>query len=86
MNAIRDRLQDSSKPDVAVILATHNEVSVDKAVALVDKLGLGEKQTDGVVMLTSFVANRIAFAQLLGKLTRLSLEVVRYSDHHRHER
>lgn len=69
LRAIKARSVDVSSPDLAIILATHNEVSADMAVEQVGRLDLGTRQPDGSWLLNSFVSNRLAFAQLLGELS-----------------
>ncbi|OXC67829.1 hypothetical protein AYX13_03724 [Cryptococcus neoformans] len=66
LRAIREKLDSPKAGDVAVILATHNEVSIDKAISLVGELGLGKKQADGSLLINNFTANRLAFAQIYG--------------------
>ncbi|KIR59096.1 hypothetical protein I314_05080 [Cryptococcus bacillisporus CA1873] len=66
LRAIREKLDNPKAGDVAIILATHNEVSIDKAITFVDELGLGKKQEDGSLLISDFTANRLAFAQIYG--------------------
>ncbi|WVO24465.1 uncharacterized protein IAS62_005833 [Cryptococcus decagattii] len=66
LRAIREKLDNPKAGDVAIILATHNEVSIDKAITFVEELGLGKKQEDGSLLISDFTANRLAFAQIYG--------------------
>jgi proline dehydrogenase len=66
LGAVKERLGDESKPDVATIWATHNEISVEEAFKLIEEFGLGAPQHDGSFRLDDKAANRIAFAQLFG--------------------
>lgn len=70
LRAIREKLDNPKAGDVAVILATHNEISIDKAISLVGELGLGKKQADASLLINDFTANRLAFAQIYGKYTK----------------
>lgn len=69
LRAIREKLDNPKAGDVAIILATHNEVSIDKAITFVEELGLGKKQEDGSLLISDFTANRLAFAQIYGTYT-----------------
>lgn len=66
INAVAARKEDPSAPDVAVILATHNEASVDDAFRLLRKTGLGATDADGRLVVDEHTANRVAFAQTYG--------------------
>lgn len=67
LSAIKTKMNDPEAADVAAIYATHNEISCDEAVKLVGELGLGQRQPDGSFLLSDFVSNRLAFAQIYGK-------------------
>lgn len=72
LQAVKERQHDASKPDVAVIFATHNEVSVDNAIKYLEDYGMGTRQADGSLLIDPFVANRVAFAQIYGMKDNLT--------------
>ncbi|KLT43686.1 FAD-linked oxidoreductase [Cutaneotrichosporon oleaginosum] len=66
INAIAAHKEDPSTADVAVIFATHNEISVDDAIGLLAKTGLGTQDESGRLIIDEYTANRVAFAQIYG--------------------
>ncbi len=66
INAVAKAKDDPSAPDVAIIFATHNEISVDDGINLLRKTGLGTPDENGRLVVDAHTANRVAFAQIYG--------------------
>lgn len=66
IDAVAARKGDATAPDVGVIFATHNEISVDDAIGLLRSTGLGMPDASGRLVVDEHTANRVAFAQIYG--------------------
>lgn len=76
ISAVKARREDASAPDVAVIFATHNEISVDEVIGHLSRTGLGVPDDQGRLVVDEHTANRVAFAQIYGMKDGLTNRIV----------
>lgn len=68
LSTIADQVKRGGHSRLGAVFATHNSVSVDKAIQLLEKYGLAERNSDNSRLLVSKeAAGSIAFGQVYGK-------------------
>lgn len=74
LSTIAEQVQDTGHSRISVVFATHNSISVDRGIELLEKHGLAKRESNSTRLLISDeVAGSIAFAQLYGKSIPLSI-------------
>lgn len=72
LSTIADQVRETGKSKLSVVFATHNSISIDLGIKLLEKQGLAKRNNeDGKLVLPKAVAGSLAFAQLYGKLPNL---------------
>ena len=67
------QIQRNGRSNLSAVLATHNSISVDLGLTLLEKYGLAKREANGDrLVVSNEVAGGIAFAQLYGKLASLA--------------
>lgn len=73
ISTMAGQIQRNGRSNLSAVLATHNSISVDLGITLLEKYGLAKREANGDRLVVSDeVAGSIAFAQLYGKLTSLA--------------
>ena len=68
---ISRQLQETGHSRIGAVFATHNAVSIDLAIKLIEKYQLARRdESEEKFIVPSEVAGSIAFAQLYGEFTR----------------
>lgn len=68
ISTISDQIKQHGRSNLSAILATHNSISVDLGVALLEKYGLARREAHGdQLVISDEAAGSISFAQLYGK-------------------
>lgn len=65
---VADQVQNTGHSRLSGVFASHNSISVDLAIQLLEKHSLAKRTADGKLLLSKEAAGSIAFAQLYGKL------------------
>ncbi|KAH6892184.1 FAD-linked oxidoreductase-like protein [Thelonectria olida] len=72
LSTVADQVRESGHSKLGAVFATHNSISIDLGIQLLEKHGLACRKTvDGTLLVPNEVAGSIAFAQLYGKLSSL---------------
>ena len=68
LSTVTDQVQQTGDSRISAVFATHNSISIDLAIRLLEKNGLAKREGgEGRLVLTDEVAGSIAFAQLYGR-------------------
>lgn len=65
--AVSGQVRDTGESRIGAVFATHNSLSTDLGIRLLEEYGLGERRADGKLHVSDAAAGSIAFAQLYGK-------------------
>lgn len=72
VSTIADQIQEASCSRLSVVFATHNSISVELGIKLLEKYGLARRKTsEDRLVISDEAAGSFAFAQLYGKISLL---------------
>jgi proline dehydrogenase len=75
ISTIAEQVKNNGHPNIGAVFATHNSISIDLAVKLLEQHGMAKRVDDGKrLVLSNEIAGSIAFAQLYGNDTSLAME------------
>jgi proline dehydrogenase len=88
LSTVAEQVRKTGHSRISVVFATHNSISIDRGIELLEKYGMAKRQGDSNRLVVSGeVAGSIAFAQLYGQLFFLfGFLVVMILIHNRYER
>jgi proline dehydrogenase len=72
---VANQVRENGSPKLSAVFATHNSISTDLGIKLLEKHGLAERRADGKLLVPKEVAGSIAFAQLYGKQNSLDCKL-----------
>jgi len=67
LTTVANQIRKTGISKLSAVFATHNSISIDLGIKLLEKHGLAECRADGKLLVPKQVAGSIAFAQLYGK-------------------
>lgn len=72
--AISDQVEKTGKSSIDAVFATHNSISTDLGIQLLERYGLAKRELNaGKLVVSDAAAGSITFAQLYGKVAPMSL-------------
>ena len=75
LSTIAGQVRETGRSSIDAVFATHNSISTDLGIQLLEKYGLAKRQAGGGRLVVSdAAAGSVTFAQLYGKLRPFSLE------------
>ena len=77
LGAVAEQVRETGEARIGAVFATHNSISTDLGIRLLEKYGLAERRAGGKLVVSNAAAESIVFAQLYGAMS--SLELSRYS-------
>ncbi|KAH7142711.1 FAD-linked oxidoreductase-like protein [Dactylonectria estremocensis] len=73
LSTVAEQVLETGHSKLSAVFATHNSISIDLGIKLLEKHGLAQRKTaDGKLLVANEVAGSIAFAQLYGRLSSLT--------------
>ncbi|KAJ5260647.1 Proline oxidase [Penicillium chrysogenum] len=76
LKTVADQINESGRSRLSVVFATHNSISIDLGIKLLEKYGMAKRQGDGDRLVVSGeAAGSIAFAQLYGMKDDLTYKI-----------
>ncbi|KAE8362688.1 FAD-linked oxidoreductase [Aspergillus caelatus] len=67
LSTVADQIQQTGQSRISVVFATHNSISIDLGIKLLEKYGMAKRQPgEDILVISSEAAGSIAFAQLYG--------------------
>jgi proline dehydrogenase len=68
LSTVAEQVRESGHSRISVVFATHNSISIDRGIELLEKYGMAKRESDTNRLLVSGeIAGSIAFAQLYGQ-------------------
>lgn len=79
LETVAGHVRETGKSKIGAVFATHNSISIDQGISLLEKYGLAERTADSDKLLVcKEAAGSIAFAQLYGTSTLLRSKIPRW--------
>ena len=69
LSTVAEQIQKTGHSRISVVFATHNSISIDRGIELLEKYGMAKRQGEtNKLVVSGEIAGSIAFAQLYGQL------------------
>ncbi|OQE40323.1 hypothetical protein PENCOP_c006G03381 [Penicillium coprophilum] len=66
LSTVAEQIKETGHSRISVVFATHNSISIDRGIELLEKYGMAKREADGKLVVLGEIAGSIAFAQLYG--------------------